>query len=128
MRRSRPPVLAIQAAAGEIPSANPRKRCDQFGEALREGIENSTAMASGASFSASVFNCHAAMKNTATAVTVKSHANCSVSYLSQARAVLYADFRDRSGDQQYGSWSSPPNAPPPSPRRSTGFGAVMAKP
>ena len=28
MRQSRLPVMAIQAAAGEIPSANPRKRCD----------------------------------------------------------------------------------------------------
>ena len=29
VRASKPPVMAIHAAAGEIPNAKPRKRCDQ---------------------------------------------------------------------------------------------------
>jgi len=52
MRGSRAPVMAIQAATGEMPSANPRKRCDQLVEAFGERVEKKVSRSPAAQVSA----------------------------------------------------------------------------
>ena len=75
MRQSSDPRIAIQAAAGDMPRQNPRTKCDNDVNLFVYEYKNKTASATGESFSASGFNCQAAMTSTAEATMVNSHAN-----------------------------------------------------
>ena len=60
MRGSSEPRTAIQAAAGAMPRANPRKKCDQRVNRFEYEYERTTASATGDSIRVNRFNCQAA--------------------------------------------------------------------
>src|SRR5581483_5881471 len=71
MRESSDPRTAIQAAAGAIPSAKPKTRCDHLVHRLVYEYNSRTANATGDSKNASRFNCHAANTKIPQDITTK---------------------------------------------------------
>ncbi len=75
IRQSRDPRIAIQAAAGAIPSANPSTRCDKEVNLFVNEYTNVIVSASGESQKHSIFNCFAANTKTKLETSTNPHPN-----------------------------------------------------